>query len=134
VNAYTALIVTVHNTQFSPNQLKHLTEQALRKVTDSETHVDIDEHTGACSKDLCNRTEGLHGVSTDFWIVGNLIERAEGQAHARWEFLGVFDERSLAVAACTLPTHFIGPARRNRRAPDEPHEWEGCEYPLASKS
>lgn len=66
------------------------------------------------------------------WIVGNLLN--DGSTFGSWpvwELVGVFDDESKAVDACTTRTHFVGPADLNVRQPDETVEWPGHYYPHA---
>jgi hypothetical protein len=63
------------------------------------------------------------------WICGEGKEKTE--SGVVWELLGVFDSEEKAVAACTMPNHFVGPAELNQRLPDESSTWPGCYYPLA---
>lgn len=68
---------------------------------------------------------------TELWIVGRHSD-PERQPLV-WEFMGVFDSRERAIAACTLPHDWIGPAMLNERCPDENTLWPGIEYPLRAQ-
>ena len=60
----------------------------------------------------------------ELWIVGKSLhdERSE------WEFIGVFDSKDLAIAACIDQAgYFIGPAKMNEILTEV--EWEGLYYP-----
>jgi hypothetical protein len=46
------------------------------------------------------------------------------------EFLGIFDSEEKAVARCTIPQHWVGPANLNEALPDEPTPWPGAYYPI----
>jgi hypothetical protein len=61
----------------------------------------------------------------DLWIVGK-VTNYEAQA---WEFIGVFDEESLALANCRDEWYFIGPARLNEALPHATVNWDGAYYP-----
>lgn len=43
-----------------------------------------------------------------------------------WEFMGVFDDRERAHAACTDARFFVGPATLNVRTPEEKCPWPGA--------
>ena len=64
------------------------------------------------------------------WVVGNQRCVIDTQTTV-WDILGVFDTESVAVAACTKTSHFIGPLILNARLPDEVVDWVGSYYPLA---
>lgn len=61
------------------------------------------------------------------WIVGKSPEH--DAVDTRWEFCGVFDAESKAVAACTTDHHFTGPANLNEVLPER-EDWPGAYYPL----
>ena len=70
------------------------------------------------------------------WIVGqvhpsNGLEEQDMQV--AWEFQGVFDTETLAVAACKSPLYFIGPAVINEELPETITEWFGAYYPISTK-
>ncbi len=57
------------------------------------------------------------------WIVGQLRKGAQ------WEFVGVFDQESLADAACVNSEMFVAPAILNETTPVETVSWPGCYFP-----
>ena len=66
------------------------------------------------------------------FIVGKVFPDPPGtppEGPRVWEFMGVFISEDLAVAACTTPRHFVGPALLNERIRDEPIPWPGGWYP-----
>ncbi len=65
----------------------------------------------------------------ELWIVGR--HSSPQDAPLVWEFMGVFESRELALAACTTYRDFIGPTTLNVRMPDETLLWPGIEYPLS---
>lgn len=64
------------------------------------------------------------GDDLDLCIVGRWIGPS-------WEFQGVFDSESKALAACRDETYFVGYARLNVALPHESSPWPDCWYPLA---
>jgi len=60
----------------------------------------------------------------ELWIVGRMHD---GGA---WEFMGVFDDRNVAISKCVIDDDFIAPAILNEELPQEQMEWDGCFYPL----
>jgi hypothetical protein len=62
-------------------------------------------------------------MNSTVWVVGNW--ESEG-----WSILGVFDSEEKAIAACTLPTNFLGEMKMNERLSDDITEWPGAYYPL----
>ena len=65
------------------------------------------------------------------WIVGKFIGGAPDSKE--WEFVGVFSDSDKALAACSGPLFFIGPAVLNEAQPDEITEWIGAYYPAQEK-
>ena len=61
------------------------------------------------------------------WIVGKELDYTK----SAWEFQGVFDAESDAIAACKTERYFIGPALVNKAVPDRRAEWNGAYYPKA---
>jgi hypothetical protein len=59
----------------------------------------------------------------NLWIVGRL------RPHTEWEFIGVFSDEALAVAACTSEEHFVGPTLLDVAAPDAPTPWPDAYRP-----
>lgn len=57
------------------------------------------------------------------WIVGQHVGDT-------WDFQGVFATEDLAVAACTHPSYFVGPATLNEALPHETSDWPGSYYPI----
>lgn len=57
------------------------------------------------------------------WVVGQHVGGS-------WDFQGVFATEDLAVAACTHPTYFVGPAILNEPLSRETMDWPGIYYPL----
>ena len=49
----------------------------------------------------------------------------------QWEFMGVFDTREQAVAACKGEYCFVGPIELNREVSGEAIVWPGVYYPRA---
>jgi len=73
------------------------------------------------------REERMRGQNV--WVMGQITP----DNHLEWEFMGVFTSEEKAVQACTLDTHFVGPAVMNQRRPDDTHAWPGAYYPLVVK-
>lgn len=69
-------------------------------------------------------------MDNQVWICGKLLDFAT----CSWEFMGAFSKKALAVAACTEPCHFIGPATLDVRLPDEPIMWPDCYFPLEKET
>lgn len=61
---------------------------------------------------------------SDVWVAGRIY------AHPAWEFLGVFTDRDLAIARCSLPIDFVGPARLNEALSDVQQTWPGIFFPV----
>lgn len=59
------------------------------------------------------------------WIVGQIFENGEP-----WTFHGVFTSEEKAIAACELPTFFIGPIELDLVLPLEREDWPNSYYPL----
>ena len=66
---------------------------------------------------------------TQVWIAGKFI--AETDQGRVWEFQGVFETETDAVAACLTSAYFIGPCFMGEPFPDETMEWPGAYYPRA---
>jgi len=60
------------------------------------------------------------------WIVGEVLTDKGDE----WLFTGAFDDKQLAIDACTTTWHFVGPAILNERRPDGREEWPGSWYPM----
>lgn len=64
----------------------------------------------------------------NLWLVGRAFEDVLRQ----WEFMGIFDSKEKAIAACTDWYDFVGgPVILNKRLPDETVEWATSFYPVA---
>ena len=64
----------------------------------------------------------------ELWIIGRVLSR---QFPVAWDFLGVVDDATKAIEACTTPNHFLAPATLNVILTPEVIEWPGCHFPLA---
>lgn len=62
----------------------------------------------------------------NLWLVGRINDASP------WEVIGIFDNESQAVAACSTYSHFVGPLKLNETLPDERTSWPGCYYPRTS--
>jgi hypothetical protein len=61
------------------------------------------------------------------FVVGRILP--DDKRH--WMFMGVFDQESSAVHACTSPLDFVGSCQLNERLPDAIEQWPGAWFPLA---
>lgn len=61
----------------------------------------------------------------NIWIVGECHDEENA-----WDFVGAFSTEALAVAACTTPRYFIGPAEMDVRTPEYSHEWPNAYFPI----
>lgn len=59
-----------------------------------------------------------------YWIVGRLVESA-------WEFQGLYEHETDAVARCEAASWFVAPVHTNAFVPTDTTPWEGAYYPLA---
>ena len=66
-------------------------------------------------------------TGSTLFVVGRILP--DDKRH--WMFMGVFDQESLAVHACTSPLDFVGSCQLNERLPDAIEYWPGAWYPLA---
>lgn len=64
------------------------------------------------------------------YVAGAFVEKTAA-GNAAWELLGIFDDRSAAISACTLPHHFYAPVDMNKPAPVDRTEWVAAVYPKA---
>jgi hypothetical protein len=64
------------------------------------------------------------------WLVVR-IERA-GSNNERWHIQGAATSESMARGMCISPDDLIGPLPLNTRLPENPLEWAGAYFPLAS--
>ena len=60
------------------------------------------------------------------WIVGLT---KDDDPDRDWNFIGVFDSKDKAEAACRTANHWIGPAKMNEDTGDQTVEWEGAYWP-----
>ncbi len=65
----------------------------------------------------------------NLWVVGIFHEQT-ANGYIAWEFCGVFNSESTAVAECVTDRHFVAPIKLNERPPLESEPWPGCYYPL----
>jgi len=63
------------------------------------------------------------------WVAGKVLEQSD--KNTAWEFVGVYDSESKAVAVCITDHYFVAPVTLNDTAPLERAVWPGCYYPLA---
>ena len=63
------------------------------------------------------------------WVVGKYM--ASTVSGPVWEFQGVFDHESKAIAACSGPEFFVAPATLNQAITPQTQEWPGMRYPSA---
>ena len=61
------------------------------------------------------------------WIVGRMYNDEP------WEFMGIYDDRDVAISKCVELNDFIGPATLNEDVSQEKIEWPECVYPLDEK-
>ncbi len=78
--------------------------------------------------DECLQLEPL--VHRQVYIAGACVGHASPTSIA-WELLGIFDDRSAAIKACTQPHHFYAPIEMNKRLPDETVVMPDAVYPKA---
>lgn len=64
------------------------------------------------------------------FIVGQ--RNSDADDDKAWEFQGVFSDEAKAIAACTSPRHFIGPAVLDCTLPDATVPWDGAHFPVTS--
>lgn len=62
------------------------------------------------------------------WIVGKTVGfNSDGCV---WEYVGVFDKDSLAIAECITEEYFVGPVELNTAIHGDAETWPGCYYPI----
>lgn len=66
----------------------------------------------------------------NLWIVGQYL--GDSEDGVAWDFQGVFDSESAAIAACRDSSYFVASATLNEELPHETVEWDTCYYPKAS--
>lgn len=69
-------------------------------------------------------TDNPEIFQVQLWLVFK-VSKSHGM-----EFGGVFDDESLAVAACISREYGYGPAILNENIPDATENWRGFRYPL----
>lgn len=74
---------------------------------------------------MCNNTDPA--LLIELWVVGNVTDAVSNG----WDFIGVFDDESLALDACEDPMYFVGPVRLNEPFVCKDHtDWKGAYFPL----
>lgn len=59
------------------------------------------------------------------WLVGRFRDGSD-----EMEMCGVFSSEELALAQCTTPLHWMGPAELDQPMPEEKVDWPGFRYPV----
>jgi hypothetical protein len=77
------------------------------------------------------QTGGLAMLNV-LWLVGQF--KAETEQGIAWEFIGVFETRELAVAACTSENQCVQSVRLNERRPDKTETFPDSFYPLLEQA
>ena len=76
-------------------------------------------------------------MESKLWIVGQVKTNrpVQNDPHPvyEWEFQGVFDSETKAVAACRTAMYFVMPCELNKALPDESVIAPGAYYPLGEK-
>lgn len=62
------------------------------------------------------------------WIAGRVFSGDE--QGRQWEILGLYVFKDHAIKRCKTPDDFVAPIIPEQDQPEEPTEWEGCEWPL----
>jgi hypothetical protein len=66
----------------------------------------------------------------EMWLVGRVFEDTQRQ----WEFMGIFESKEKAIAACTDWYDFVvGPVLLNERSPEETVEWKESLWPVSQR-
>lgn len=67
-------------------------------------------------------------MNNKLWIAGRIFP--DDKQGRQWEILGLYSTREAALARCRTPHDFAGPMALDCDCPEEPTEWEGCEWPI----
>lgn len=63
------------------------------------------------------------------WLVGEVLPEGHECGHS-WQFIGIFDSQSKAIAACKTENYFTGSAILNEAIECEPKPWPVAFFPL----
>ena len=73
---------------------------------------------------------------TIVWVVGKfmgiVVTNTKDECNY-WEMEGIFSSEQLAIKACKLNRHFIGPMELDEPCPEETALWPGAYYPRLNK-